>query len=182
MYCVNYDDRITLDASVLLLFQKLSSCLKPYEESQVIRQCLIDYLADCNIETSACGMYEMRQSPTDWIVEQQKKANAVLCVCNREFLRTGSRLPWTTTRKLFTHCFTLFQGDLQRNQHDEIWGRTRLVYRAILLRVGLMPAERNQTLMAVLYLQTDWCQQLRMANEPLNAEGYPFPKWSSARA
>ena len=81
-----------LDAFALLLFQKLFwyNYLKPYEESQVIRQCLIQYLADCNTETSAYGMYEMRQSPTDWIVEQQKKANAVLCVCNREFFEDWS--------------------------------------------------------------------------------------------
>ena len=81
-----------LDAFALLLFQKNYSgiILKPYEESQVIPQCLIQYLADCNIETSAYGMYEMRQSPTDWIVGQQKKANAVLCVCNREFFEDWS--------------------------------------------------------------------------------------------
>ena len=96
--------------SVLVVFSPRTN----HEESQVIRQCLIDDLADCNIEASAYGMYEMRQSPTEWIVEQQKKANAVLCVCNREFFEDWSSPSLDHNPKVVLTLKQLFQGDLQK--------------------------------------------------------------------
>ena len=54
----------------------------------------------------------MRQSPTDWIVEQQKKANAVLCVCNCEFFEDWSSPSLDHNPKVTLK--QLFQGDLQK--------------------------------------------------------------------
>ena len=102
----------TLVPSVLVVFSPRTN----HKEKQVILQCLIANLADCNIVASAYGTSQLRESPTEWVVEQWRRANAVLCVCNREFFQDWSddAMPYFDhTPKVVRTLKQLFEGDLQ---------------------------------------------------------------------
>ena len=103
----------TLVPSVLVVFSPRTN----HDETHVILHFLVNKLADFNVEAFAYEMCQLRQPPTEWVVEQRRRADAVLCVCNREFWEDWNHETTTSyfdhTPKVVRTLKQLFEGDLQ---------------------------------------------------------------------
>ena len=101
-----------LPCSALVVFSPRTGQL----ESQTILQSLIADLRSFNVETSAYGTDQLRQSPTDWIVERHAEADVVLCVCNREFLDdwNDTAPDFDDSPQVVKTLRVLFEGDMQQ--------------------------------------------------------------------
>ena len=87
------------------------------EAQTILRYLVSDLTASpyC-IESSTYGIGHLRQSLSEWMVERHREANAVLCVCNREFFEdwTGTCPDTDGSPQVVRTLKHLFEGDLQR--------------------------------------------------------------------